>query len=76
MSPGIETDPGHSMTISTWFWKEDIWLPPNMTWADVRPEPGSNKYTRFEELWYPVPAALVIILVRTLIMRWGNFLKS
>ena len=64
-----ETVTGPSLTLSNWFWREDIWLPPNLTWADVKPDPGSNRYTRFEELWYPVPAALVIILVRAYAMK-------
>jgi hypothetical protein len=70
MSPNAETQAGQSLSLSNMFWKEDIWLPPNLTWADVEPEPGSNRYTSFGELWYPVPAAIVIILVRTLVMRY------
>lgn len=67
MSSPLETQ--SMMSLSSLFWKEDIWLPPNMTWEDVKPEPGSTRYTNFGELWYPVPAALVIILVRAHVMR-------
>lgn len=30
------------------FWRESVWLPPNMTWSDVAPrvEGGVEKYTR------------------------------
>jgi hypothetical protein len=71
MSSPLETQ---SLTLSSLFWKEDIWLPPNMTWEDVKPEPGSNRYTNFGELWYPVPAALVIILIRAHVMRYPQIL--
>jgi len=57
------------MSLSSMFWNEDIWLPPNVTWADVRPMPGSNRYTNFNELWYPIPAGLLIIFVRAMVMR-------
>ena len=32
--------------LSDWFWAETVWLPPNMTWADVRPSPGSKRFTK------------------------------
>jgi len=57
------------MALSSLFWSEDVWLPPNITWADVTPKPGSNRYTKFDELWYPIPAALFIIFVRAVVMR-------
>jgi len=55
---------------SNWFWSPSIWLPPNMTWSEL--EPGSNgvKYTRFSDLWYPIPAAALIILLRILCERY------
>ena len=28
------------------FWRESVWLPPNMTWADVTPVEGVARYTR------------------------------
>ena len=28
------------------FWRESVWLPPNMTWADVAPVEGVARYTR------------------------------
>lgn len=47
------------------FWNEDVWLPPNTTWADIAP--GSDKavvYTDSNHVFYPVPLGLVFIVVR------------
>lgn len=55
-----------------WFWNEKVWLPPNMTWKDVTPAQGSNKYTKFEELIYPIPAGVVLIFIRGYIMRFAK----
>ena len=72
------------------FWRESVWLPPNMTWADVSPVEGVARYTRcvpskslisqsncdilppflrFTDLFYPVPAALLVVLVRRIAER-------
>ena len=71
--------------LTDWFWDERIWLPPNMTWDSVRPLPGSKRfshnsdikilqlfdyrYTKFEELWYPIPAGILLIFIRGYVMR-------
>ena len=73
--------------LTDWFWNERVWLPPNMTWASVRPVPGSKRfvrllismmiqeqlfsprYTKFEELWYPIPAGILLIFIRAYVMR-------
>jgi len=52
------------------FWRESVWLPPNMTWADVAPVEGVARYTRFTDLFYPVPAALLVVLVRRIAERF------
>jgi len=50
--------------LSGWFWSESVWLPPNVTWKDVQPHPSHIYYTQFSDLWYPIPAAALIVLVR------------
>ena len=71
--------------LTDWFWDERVWLPPNMTWESVRPAPGSKRfvsqysdiqlvlivyrYTKFEELWYPIPAGILLIFIRGYVMR-------
>ena len=69
---------GLARTISTWFWNEDIWLPPGYHWESfnspqltnnktVRVEPG--EFARFSDLLYPIPLALILILTRLLLQR-------
>ena len=59
-------------SISDWFWNERIWLPPNVTWeklgelADRTP----NNYSNFSYLWYPIPAALVVIALRSVFEKY------
>lgn len=54
----------HRGVWADWFWNEDIWLPPNVSWTDLQ---SSEKvqYSNFGDLFYPIPAALVIILLRS-----------
>lgn len=52
-------------TVSTTFWSTTVWLPPNTTWADIAP--GSRpdvKHANYEDLVWPIPIALVILLLR------------
>ncbi|KAL3097175.1 hypothetical protein niasHT_021736 [Heterodera trifolii] len=44
-------------------WNEYIWLPPNMTWADLESREGLN-YPQFRELSYAFLAACIITVLR------------
>ncbi|XP_052739048.1 ceramide synthase 5 isoform X1 [Bicyclus anynana] len=47
------------------FWDEDVWLPPNTTWEDIAPGPDKAVvYTDYRHLLYPIPLALVLIVLR------------
>lgn len=49
------------------FWSPSIWLPPNTTWADISPESSSEiQHADHRDLWYPLPLAFVLLLVRYL----------
>ena len=50
--------------LGQWFWNEDIWLPPNVTWSDLEGSRGGVHYSKFTDLWYPIPAAFIIIAIR------------
>ena len=53
--------------VTKWFWNEHIWLPPNVTWSDLEvsmnPKQGVA-VAKFTDLWYPIPAAFIVIAVR------------
>ena len=47
-------------------WSEDIWLPPNVTWEFFQDD---DNYAQFHHLLYPIPAALIVIVIRVMIER-------
>jgi hypothetical protein len=62
--------------ISSWFWNPDIWLPPNVTWDNFK-EPNvlnntaiePDNYAKFGDLWYPIPMALVLMVLRRVLEK-------
>lgn len=51
------------------FWYQRLWLPPNLTWADLEDSPGTVQ-PRPSDLWLTLPVALLFIGVRLLFERW------
>lgn len=45
------------------FWSPDVWLPPNITWADLEPN-DKIQYANYRHLLIPLPMALVLLLLR------------
>jgi len=62
--------------VAQWFWNPEVWLPPNVTWDSFN-EPKVTKdtvvepenFAKFSDLWYPVPLAVLVIIVRSLVER-------
>ncbi|XP_047520917.1 ceramide synthase 5 isoform X1 [Pieris napi] len=53
------------------FWNEDVWLPPNTTWEDIKPGPDKVVvYNDHRHLLYPIPLAFVLIALRHLIENY------
>ena len=51
-------------SFSVWFWNDDFWLPPNVTWKDIQPAPDSSSkinYACFDHL-YVYPWILVVCI--------------
>lgn len=55
------------------FWSTNVWLPPNTTWADIAPgsHPDVN-HADYRDLVWPLPMALVVMLVRYALERYEN----
>lgn len=50
------------------FWSSDVWLPPNVTWEDIKPN-DQIAYPSFNDIWYPVLFSFVLTFVRLLAER-------
>lgn len=51
-----------------WFWNDEFWLPPNVTWEVFNKNRDPNvQYASSSDLFWPLPLALVIIVIRYLI---------
>ncbi|XP_051985995.1 ceramide synthase 2 [Xyrauchen texanus] len=54
--------------INEWLWWDRLWLPGNLTWADLK-DTDDFVYARISHLYIIVPYALVFLLVRYLFER-------
>lgn len=55
--------------LSTKFWNEDVWLPPNITWKDLR-NTDRVQYAQISDLYIPIPLAFVFLAIRYVIERF------
>lgn len=52
------------------FWSTSIWLPPNVTWADIAPGARPDvTYPDYKDLWWPLPMACGLLIIRVIIER-------
>lgn len=58
-----------SQRLSEWFWNPEVWLPPNITWSDIKSN-ETVKYAEFEDLYHPIPMAFIFLVVRFLVERF------
>jgi len=63
-------------SLSSLFWNDDIWLPPGVSWSSMQqPQTVNNttiypeQFAQFSHLWYPLPMALVMLMLRLLVER-------
>ena len=65
--------------LSQWFWSDDFWLPPNITWDHLvdKSEDPNIRFPSSSDLFYPIPMALVLIVIRYLVENQvGLFTQS
>ncbi|KFB44672.1 AGAP001761-PA-like protein [Anopheles sinensis] len=57
--------------VSDTFWSTKVWLPPNITWEDIRPGVREDvNHADYRHLIYPIPIAAVILLLRNVVERY------
>lgn len=57
-------------TINDGFWSKEVWLPPNVTWADIAPGARSDvKHTDYRDLLWPIPMAVAMLILRHVLER-------
>lgn len=54
--------------LNEWFWWDRIWLPVNLTWADLEDRDG-RVYAKVSHLYITVPYAFAFLLIRYLFER-------
>ena len=55
--------------LQAWFWNDDYWLPENVTWSDLESSEQAM-YVKSTDLWYPIPAAFILIGLRYILERY------
>lgn len=55
-------------TIGEWFWWDRLWLPVNLTWADLKDNDG-RVYTKVSHLYITLPYSIGFLIVRYIFER-------
>ncbi|CAN8009904.1 unnamed protein product [Ixodes pacificus] len=55
--------------LGKWFWNDDLWLPPNMTWEDVVGRGDGAKHARCEDLYYGGLVAILLLVIRYMLEK-------
>lgn len=50
------------------FWNPEVWLPPNITWADLEPN-DKIQYADYRHLFYPLPLAGLMLILRFILEK-------
>ncbi len=51
------------------FWTPEVWLPPNVTWDDIKPNDRIS-YPNYNDIWYPILFSFGLTFIRLLFERW------
>lgn len=55
-------------TVLDRFWDPSIWLPPNITWADLESN-DKIEYANNKDLLWPIPMAALVFFIRTCVEK-------
>lgn len=55
-------------TICEWFWWDRLWLPVNLTWADLEDKDG-RVYAKVSDLYITLPYSVGFLIVRYVFER-------
>lgn len=50
------------------FWTPEVWLPPNVTWDDIKPNDRIS-YPNYNDIWYPILFSFGLTFIRLLFER-------
>lgn len=64
-SPLILSPLSMFQTLYSYFWWERLWLPANLTWADLEDRDG-RVYAKASDLYITIPLAFLFLIVRHL----------
>lgn len=56
-------------SIYEWFWWDRLWLPANLTWADLEDREG-RVYAKASHLYVSVPYTVAFLIIRFFFERW------
>ncbi|XP_066557616.1 ceramide synthase 2 isoform X2 [Amia ocellicauda] len=56
-------------TVHEWFWWHRIWLPVNLTWADLEDREG-RVYAKVSDLYITIPYSIAFLIIRFLFERF------
>ncbi len=52
------------------FWAPDVWLPPNVTWEDIKPSVKIAYPNFIDIIWYPILFSFALKFIRLLFERY------
>ncbi|XP_037325888.2 ceramide synthase 2-like [Pungitius pungitius] len=55
--------------LNEWLWQEESWLPPGISWQDIRMEENEGRFPLPRDLVYTVPLAFTFIALRYIFER-------
>uniref|UniRef100_A0A803XT61 Uncharacterized protein n=1 Tax=Meleagris gallopavo TaxID=9103 RepID=A0A803XT61_MELGA len=67
---------GWHTSLNEWLWQHEFWLPPGITWEDMK-ESEDIHYPKPRDLLLSIPFALILVVIRCVFesVCWVGFMK-